>query len=72
MTFYIRVPPVVPGTTVRGRIERVAARDNAAEVGRSEAEEHRIEAFVRWPELDWQIEAAGEGKYVIVGARSVG
>ena len=68
MIFYIRVPPSVSGAA-RGRIERVAARDSATELERPGAEEHRIEAFVRWPELDWQIESADGGKYIVTGSQ---
>jgi hypothetical protein len=66
MTFYIGVP-LIGATT--GKIERVASRDNATELSRANADNFRVEAFVRWPDLHWTIEEVGEQKYLVKGER---
>lgn len=66
-TFYLRVPPLISGTTVRGKIERVAARDNATELEYNDAEDFRVEAFVRWTEFNWEIEKVSATKYIVKG-----
>ena len=66
MTFYIRVP-LVAGGTVRGKIERMAARDNATEMDFADAKDYHVQAFVTWTGLDWQIERVSETKYIVKG-----
>ena len=39
--------------------------DNATELEHADAEDFRVQAFVTWTELSWQIEKVSATKYIV-------
>jgi hypothetical protein len=73
MNSYVRLPQAAGETApVTKHFDFVYVPDDATRMSYDDADYFRKRAFEKLPDLDWQVEKAGEGKYVVRGERRDG